>query len=133
MWLTDISNVEQGSDASQVLSIQAFQPVLIEGKAITFIRFVCIAFNADFDGDQMAVHVPLSYEHNEGFDNDAFIAQHTFSAERRSDTYSQSGAYTRMLLSTKEMKGDKEKEKCFLHLKKYSLHLTIRSLICTRR
>ncbi|MBM4157660.1 MAG: DNA-directed RNA polymerase subunit beta' [Ignavibacteria bacterium] len=44
------------------LSIQAFQPVLIEGKAITLHPFVCIAFNADFDGDQMAVHVPLSYE-----------------------------------------------------------------------
>ncbi|MFA5403558.1 MAG: DNA-directed RNA polymerase subunit beta', partial [Ignavibacteria bacterium] len=42
------------------LSIQAFQPVLIEGKAITLHPFVCIAFNADFDGDQMAVHVPLS-------------------------------------------------------------------------
>jgi DNA-directed RNA polymerase subunit beta' len=42
------------------LSIMAFQPVLIEGKAITLHPFVCIAFNADFDGDQMAVHVPLS-------------------------------------------------------------------------
>ena len=42
------------------MSIQAFQPVLIEGKAITLHPFVCIAFNADFDGDQMAVHVPLS-------------------------------------------------------------------------
>ncbi|HEY5534048.1 MAG TPA: DNA-directed RNA polymerase subunit beta' [Ignavibacteria bacterium] len=44
------------------LSIQAFQPILIEGKAITLHPFVCIAFNADFDGDQMAVHVPLSYD-----------------------------------------------------------------------
>jgi DNA-directed RNA polymerase subunit beta' len=44
------------------LSIQAFQPVLIEGKAINLHPLVCIAFNADFDGDQMAVHVPLSYE-----------------------------------------------------------------------
>ncbi len=44
------------------LSIQAFQPVLIEGKAITLHPLVCIAFNADFDGDQMAVHVPLSFE-----------------------------------------------------------------------
>jgi DNA-directed RNA polymerase subunit beta' len=44
------------------ISIQAFQPVLIEGKAITLHPFVCIAFNADFDGDQMAVHVPLSYD-----------------------------------------------------------------------
>ncbi len=42
------------------LSIQAFQPVLIEGKAIRLHPMVCAAFNADFDGDQMAVHVPLT-------------------------------------------------------------------------
>jgi DNA-directed RNA polymerase subunit beta' len=42
------------------LSIQAFQPKLIEGKAIQLHPLVCGAFNADFDGDQMAVHVPLS-------------------------------------------------------------------------
>ena len=44
------------------LGIQAFQPVLIEGNAIQLHPLVCTAFNADFDGDQMAVHVPLSYE-----------------------------------------------------------------------
>lgn len=44
------------------LSIQAFNPVLIEGKAIQIHPMVCSAFNADFDGDQMAVHVPLSIE-----------------------------------------------------------------------
>jgi DNA-directed RNA polymerase subunit beta' len=44
------------------LGIQAFEPVLIEGKAIRLHPLVCPAFNADFDGDQMAVHVPLSYE-----------------------------------------------------------------------
>ncbi|MDR1289380.1 MAG: DNA-directed RNA polymerase subunit beta' [Holosporales bacterium] len=44
------------------LSIQAFEPVLIEGKAIQLHPLVCTAFNADFDGDQMAVHVPLSIE-----------------------------------------------------------------------
>ncbi len=43
------------------LGIQAFQPYLIEGKAIQIHPLVCAAFNADFDGDQMAVHVPLSY------------------------------------------------------------------------
>src|SRR3977135_752877 len=42
------------------LGFQAFQPVLIEGKAIQLHPMVCYAFNADFDGDQMAVHVPLS-------------------------------------------------------------------------
>ena len=41
------------------LGIQAFEPVLIEGKAIQLHPLVCAAFNADFDGDQMAVHVPL--------------------------------------------------------------------------
>ncbi len=44
------------------LGIQAFEPVLIEGKAIQLHPLVCTAFNADFDGDQMAVHVPLSFE-----------------------------------------------------------------------
>jgi len=44
------------------LGIQAFQPVLVEGKAIRIHPLVCAAFNADFDGDQMAVHVPLSFE-----------------------------------------------------------------------
>lgn len=44
------------------LGIQAFEPVLIEGKAIRIHPLVCTAFNADFDGDQMAVHVPLSVE-----------------------------------------------------------------------
>ena len=44
------------------MGIQAFEPVLIEGKAIQLHPLVCTAFNADFDGDQMAVHVPLSLE-----------------------------------------------------------------------
>jgi len=44
------------------LGIQAFQPILIEGKALQLHPLVCTAFNADFDGDQMAVHVPLSME-----------------------------------------------------------------------
>ena len=42
------------------LGIQAFEPILVEGKAIQIHPLVCAAFNADFDGDQMAVHVPLS-------------------------------------------------------------------------
>ena len=44
------------------LGIQAFEPVLIEGKAIQLHPLVCAAYNADFDGDQMAVHVPLTLE-----------------------------------------------------------------------
>ena len=42
------------------LGIQAFEPVLVEGRAIKLHPLVCTAYNADFDGDQMAVHVPLS-------------------------------------------------------------------------
>ncbi|MCX8013842.1 MAG: DNA-directed RNA polymerase subunit beta', partial [Rectinema sp.] len=45
------------------LGIQAFEPVLVEGKAIKLHPLVCKAYNADFDGDQMAVHVPVSYTH----------------------------------------------------------------------
>merc|ERR1711933_133338 len=44
------------------LGIQAFEPILVEGRAIRLHPLVCPAFNADFDGDQMAVHVPLSLE-----------------------------------------------------------------------
>ena len=44
------------------LGIQAFEPVLVEGRAIQLHPLVCTAYNADFDGDQMAVHVPLSAE-----------------------------------------------------------------------
>src|SRR5207344_2101121 len=44
------------------LGIQAFYPKLVEGKAIRLHPLVCAAFNADFDGDQMAVHIPLSFE-----------------------------------------------------------------------
>ena len=44
------------------LGIQAFEPILVEGKAIRIHPLVCTAFNADFDGDQMAVHLPLSAE-----------------------------------------------------------------------
>src|SRR5699024_819114 len=44
------------------LGIQAFEPVLVEGKALKIHPLVCTAYNADFDGDQMAVHVPLSIE-----------------------------------------------------------------------
>jgi DNA-directed RNA polymerase subunit beta' len=42
------------------LSVQAFRPVLIEGKAIQLHPLTCTAFNADFDGDQMAVHLPIT-------------------------------------------------------------------------
>ena len=44
------------------MGIQAFEPILIEGKSIQLHPLVCTAFNADFDGDQMAIHIPLSLE-----------------------------------------------------------------------
>ena len=51
-----------GAPTLHRLSIQAFEPILIEGEAIRIHPLVCTAYNADFDGDQMAVHVPLSVE-----------------------------------------------------------------------
>lgn len=54
------------------LGIQAFRPILIEGKALQIHPMVCKAFNADFDGDQMAVHVPLTKEANEEAKNKMF-------------------------------------------------------------
>jgi DNA-directed RNA polymerase subunit beta' len=56
--------------------IQAFQPKLIEGKAIQLHPLVCTAFNADFDGDQMAVHVPLGKSCNSGSSNVLMLASH---------------------------------------------------------
>jgi DNA-directed RNA polymerase subunit beta' len=53
------SCITQPCSYTSQLGIQAFQPKLIEGKAIQLHPLVCTAFNADFDGDQMAVHVPL--------------------------------------------------------------------------
>ena len=47
------------------LGIQAFEPVLVEGRAFKIHPLVCTAYNADFDGDQMAVHVPLSLKHKQ--------------------------------------------------------------------
>ena len=66
------------------LGIQAFEPVLVEGKAIQIHPLVCHAFNADFDGDQMAVHVPLSARGpGRGADPDAVVEQHPLARARR--------------------------------------------------
>lgn len=67
------------------LGIQAFQPKLIEGKAIQLHPLVCTAFNADFDGDQMAVHVPLGHEAIPSFDFDAFFTQYPKPCQRSAD------------------------------------------------
>ena len=55
------SSIIKRAPHSHRLGIQAFQPKLIEGKAIQLTPLVCTAFNADFDGDQMAVHLPLGH------------------------------------------------------------------------
>ena len=68
------------------LGIQAFEPVLVEGKAIHLHPLVCAAFNADFDGDQMAVHVPLSIEAQlEARVFDDVYQQHFISGFRQAD------------------------------------------------
>jgi DNA-directed RNA polymerase beta' subunit len=58
------------------MGIQAFEPILVEGNAIRMHPLVCGGFNADFDGDQMAVHLPLSVEAQAEAHADALDAQH---------------------------------------------------------
>ena len=70
------------------LGIQAFEPVLVEGKAIRIHPLVCAAFNADFDGDQMAVHVPLSFEAQ--LEAACSCCRRTTSSSRRTDVRSRS-------------------------------------------
>ena len=81
------------------LGIQAFEPVLIEGKAIQLHPLVCTAFNADFDGDQMAVHVPLSLEAQlEARALMMSLEQHPVARQRRPDHRSVAGRGARPLL-----------------------------------
>ena len=81
------------------LGIQAFEPVLIEGKAIQLHPLVCTAFNADFDGDQMAVHVPLSIEAQlEARALDDVVEQHPVAGQRRSDHRAVAGRGARAVL-----------------------------------
>ncbi|MFN8245863.1 MAG: hypothetical protein U0T56_05740 [Ferruginibacter sp.] len=80
------------------LSIQAFQPKLIEGKAIQLHPLVTTAFNADFDGDQMAVHVPLSNAAILKPSADAVFTQHPQPAERYPDHPAFTGHGTRFIL-----------------------------------
>ena len=81
------------------LGIQAFEPVLIEGKAIQLHPLVCTAFNADFDGDQMAVHVPLSLEAQlESACADDVVEQHPLARQWRSDHRAVAGRRARTVL-----------------------------------
>jgi DNA-directed RNA polymerase subunit beta' len=74
------------------LGIQAFEPQLVEGKAIQIHPLVCTAFNADFDGDQMAVHLPLSAEAQaEAPHPDAVVQQHPLAGARSPDHVADAG------------------------------------------
>jgi DNA-directed RNA polymerase subunit beta' len=66
------------------LGIQAFEPILVEGKAIKLHPLVCTAFNADFDGDQMAVHLPLTRRRRQSADSCCFPEQPAEAVGRRS-------------------------------------------------
>ena len=81
------------------LGIQAFEPVLVEGKAIKIHPLVCTAFNADFDGDQMAVHIPLSPEAQiEASVLMLSSQQHPVAGERPADRGAVAGHRARLLL-----------------------------------
>ena len=81
------------------LGIQAFEPVLVEGKAIQVHPLVCHAFNADFDGDQMAVHLPLRREAQaEARHPDAVLEQHPLAGARRAAGDADAGHGPRHLL-----------------------------------
>ena len=81
------------------LGIQAFEPVLVEGKAIQIHPLVCTAFNADFDGDQMAVHLPLvGRGPGRGADPHAVGQQHPFACHRPAHRHAHPGHGLRRLL-----------------------------------
>ena len=81
------------------LGIQAFMPVLVEGSAIQIHPLVCTAFNADFDGDQMAVHVPLSHGRpGRGADDDAVDGQPAVAGRRHAGRRADPGHGPRLLL-----------------------------------
>ena len=96
------------------LGIQAFEPVLVEGKAIKIHPLVCTAFNADFDGDQMAVHIPLSSgSADRSSCVDAFEQQHSQPGERPADRGSVAGHRARYLLPDARQAGSKGRGPCF--------------------
>ena len=107
---------EPCTDTSQA-GYQAFQPKLIEGKAIQLHPLVCTAFNADFDGDQMAVHLPSATPQYLSTDADARIAQHTQPGQRCAYYSALTGHGPRLYYITKARKSTetikvKEKEQC---------------------
>lgn len=121
------------------LGIQAFQPVLIEGNAIQLHPLVCGAFGADFDGDQMAIHIPLSYEAQIEASTLMLPVNNLLSPANGNPVFVPTqditvGCY---YLTIKRKKGNEEKEKIFsgldeviiaYELKKVSLHQPIKLL-----
>ena len=88
------------------LGIQAFEPVLVEGKAIQVHPLVCHAFNADFDGDQMAVHLPLVRRGpGRGARADALVEQHPVPGARRAAGHADAGHDPRHLLPHRTGRG----------------------------
>jgi DNA-directed RNA polymerase beta' subunit len=82
------------------LSVQAFEPQLIEGEAIRIHPLVCTAYNADFDGDQMAVHVPLSVEAQMEARLLMMAPNNIFQpVQRQADHHADAGHHARLLLS----------------------------------
>ena len=96
------------------LGIQAFEPVLVEGKAIRIHPLVCTAFNADFDGDQMAVHIPLSPEAQiEASVLMLSTQQHPVAGQRRADCGAVAGHRARLLLPDQVEGGrDRRRPRC---------------------
>ena len=121
------------------LGIQAFQPILIEGSAIQLHPLVCSAFGADFDGDQMAIHIPLSYEAQIEASTLMLPVNNLLSPANGSPMFAPTqditvGCY---YLTIKRKKGNEKKERVFsgldeiiiaYELKKVSLHQSIKLL-----
>ena len=117
------------------LGIQAFEPVLIEGKAIQLHPLVCAAFNADFDGDQMAVHVPLSLEAQlEARVLDDVDQQHPASGERPAHHRAVAGHRARPLLPLDHARRrHATSRRCSATSPRSSSLCTRRSSACTRK
>ena len=105
------------------LSIQSFEPILIEGQAIRLHPLVCTAYNADFDGDQMAVHVPLSVEAQVESKSLMLATNNIFSpkAESQLTTFSRYSVrllfcYFRVTTISNERKGVRDKKEETLRL-----------------
>ena len=106
------------------LGIQAFEPVLVEGKAIKIHPLVCTAFNADFDGDQMAVHIPLSPEAQvEASVLMLVVAQHPVARIRPADHRSDAGHGARSLLPDQAKPGAKGEGRAFANIEEVLMAL----------